>query len=304
MSSFTATDYRISTITATGCINTEINLKTLFDIITVIDKTDDKTGIVYLEYVKNKFESITKGESVKKKVKSRKEKQIKRFDNQATAIIKVFANQLYYVNMKIFKNGNIQMTGIKNIPDGILCIDMLIDLIKSNSDGNNIVSNLENINRSDYKIQLINSDFRVNLEIKRDVLYKILIYYDIVCSYEPCIYPGVKIQYFWNEAKNGKCSCEEHCSTKKKNSICKKITIAVFQSGCIIITGANTILQVNDSYKFICSTIQSNLNLLYKKPLYELLEKNNILQLKEKEEQEEIVYINKKNIVNVGLLDS
>lgn len=302
MSSFTATDYRISTITATGCINTEINLKTLFDIITVIDKNEDKVGVVYLEYGKNKFESITKGESVKKKVKSRKEKQIKRFDNQATAIIKIYATELYYINMKIFKNGNIQMTGIKKIPDGITCINMLIDLIKENSNGNNIVSNLENINSSNYKIQLINSDFRVNLEIKRDVLYKILIYYDIVCSYEPCIYPGVKIQYFWNEAKNGKCTCEEHCSTKKKNSICKKITIAVFQSGCIIITGANTLDQVNDSYKFICSTIQSNLNLLFKKPLYELLEKNNLLQVKNEEKDSEVVYINKKNIINIGLL--
>jgi TATA-box binding protein (TBP) (component of TFIID and TFIIIB) len=298
---FTATNYRISTITATSGINTEINLKQLFDSVNIIHKNDNNNGIIYLEYGKNKFESISKGENIKKKVKSRKIKEIKRFDNQATAIIKVFNDQLYYVNMKIFKNGNIQMTGIKHINDGIICVNFIIDFIKNNSTEENlIVTNLDNINLNNYKVQLINSDFKINLEIKREILYKLLIFeYDIICSYEPCIYPGVKIQYFWNDNKNGQCSCEEHCSTKKKKAICKKITIAVFQSGCIIITGANTIEQINDSYSFICNIIKDNYNYLYKKPLLEIVEDKN---LNNYIEENEIIYINKKSIQNPELL--
>ncbi len=298
---FTATDYRISTITATGGINTEINLKLLFDSANIINKNENKNGIIYLEYGKNKFESISKGENTKKKVKSRKIKEIKRFDNQATAIIKVYDNQLYYVNMKIFKNGNIQMTGIKNITDGIICVNFIIEFIKNNyTQENMIVTNINDITLTNYKIQLINSDFKINLEIKREILYKILIFeYDMICSYEPCIYPGVKIQYFWNSNKNGQCTCEEHCSTKKKKAICKKITIAVFQSGCIIITGANTIEQINDSYHFICMVIKDNYNYLYKKPLLEIIEDKN---LNNHIEENEIIYINKKSIQNPELL--
>ncbi len=295
---FNATEYRISTITATGCINTEINLKQLFDSINVIDKNDNKNGIIYLEYGKNKFESISKGTNIKKIVKSRKIKQIKRFDNQATAIIKVFDNQLYYINMKIFKNGNIQMTGVKNIDDGIICIKYIIDFIKNNASENNLIAtDINNIKLDNYKIQLINSDFKINFEIKRETLYKLLIFhYDMVCSYEPCIYPGVKIQYYWNENRNGQCNCEIHCSLKKKkNTDCKKITIAVFQSGCIIITGSNTIEQINDAYGFICKIIQDNYQVLHKTPLLEIEEDKNITE-------NEIIYIKKKNIINPELL--
>lgn len=303
MNSFTSTEYRISTITATGGINTEIDLKYLYEIVDIIDRNDNKSGIVYLEYGKNKYESISKGKNVKKIVKSRKKKEIKRFDNQATAIIKLFKdNNAYFVNMKLFKNGNIQMTGIKNISDGKICIDIIVDIINNKSDGNNIVSELDKMVNHNYKVQLINSDFKVNLEIKRDILYKILIYdYNIICSYEPCIYPGVKIQYFWNENKNGKCKCHEHCSGKKSNAVCKKITIAVFQSGCIIITGANTIEQVDDSYKFICETIESNMLHLYKKSLQELLDKNKAA-LMQPQPDNDIIFINKKNIINPELL--
>jgi TATA-box binding protein (TBP) (component of TFIID and TFIIIB) len=300
------TPYRISTITATGSINTEINLKNLFDIIDVIDKNDNTTGIVYLEYGKTKFESISKGTNVKKIVKSRKIKQIKRFDNQATAVIKIISDRLYYINMKIFKNGNIQMTGIKNIEDGSKCINYIIDIIKNYTLNNNInspdylpiVTSIDTLIQSNFKVQLINSDFKIDLKIKRDILYRLLIdEYNILCSYEPCIYPGVKIQYFWNENINGKCECQEHCSTKKKKAICKKITIAVFQSGCIIITGANQINQVDDTYKFICNIINKHYEDIYKVPLIDFLEaipkESNVI---------EYIYIKKKSIVNPELL--
>ncbi len=295
---FNSTPYRISTITATGCINTEICLKNLFESIDVIDKDDNKKGIVYLEYGKDKCESITKGINIKKKVKSRKQKQIKRFDNQATAVIKIFEDRSNYVNMKLFKNGNIQMTGIKGINDGNNCIDIIVDLITEKTSNENMIAiEFDKLMRSSYKVQLINSDFKVNLEIKRDVLYKLLIYeYDIVCSYEPCIYPGVKIQYFWNNDRDGRCKCENHCSKVKKNSVCKKITIAVFQSGCIIITGANIIEQVEDAYKFICNILSENIVKIYKKTLKELLESANIY--KKDTSKSEIILINKKDIVN------
>ena len=39
---------------------------------------------------------------------------------------------------------------------------------------------------------------------------------------------------------------------------CKKITISVFQSGKVLVTGATTFNQVNDAYHFICNVIIDN----------------------------------------------
>ena len=56
-----------------------------------------------------------------------------------------------------------------------------------------------------FKIVLINSDFKLNFEIKRSELHQILVNnYKIYSSYEPCIYPGVNIKYFWNKKYNNK----------------------------------------------------------------------------------------------------
>ena len=52
----------------------------------------------------------------------------------------------------------------------------------------------------------------------------------------------------------GKCYCDIYCNGKGRgngNGDCKKITISMFQSGSIIITGARNMDQINLSYKFI-----------------------------------------------------
>lgn len=297
---FSATPFRISTITATGSLNTIINLKALFDITETINADEAKIGIVYLEYGSNKFECITKGVSTKKVVKTRKVREIKRFDNQATAIIKLRADERYFVNCKIFKNGNIQMTGIKNIDDGHIGLSIIYNLIQSGHDNNiDVVENIEDLFMSDYKIQLINSDFKICCEIKRDVLHRILISeYNLICSYEPCIYPGVKIQYFHNERGDGVCRCEPHCGTRKKAQkreagACGRITISNFSSGCVIITGANQITHIEKAYAFICKVFVDHLHEIYRKPLPKLIEE---------EKPKKWVYIKRSSIVNLHAL--
>ena len=92
------TDYRISTITAVGNINSIIDLQQFFDIF------NPTNNIVYVEYGKTKNISNVKGIHPKKKPKTKK-KDSKRFDNQATVFIKL--KDETYANMKIFKNGKI-----------------------------------------------------------------------------------------------------------------------------------------------------------------------------------------------------
>ena len=65
----------------------------------------------------------------------------------------------------------------------------------------------------------------------------------LLCDFDPCIYQGVLIKFYWNSTKNiqdGKCNCTIPCNGKgdgNSNGECRKITVSIFQSGNIIITG-------------------------------------------------------------------
>ncbi len=267
------TPYRISTITATGCVGTPINLDTLYNNLEICSD-EHKDGILYVEYGKKKSETIFKGFAKKFSIQRRKEKPTKRFDNQVTLIYRCKGNNL---NIKTFRNGNIQVTGIKTIEDGPSVVDNMINILKHIHDtkDKNVIENVDDLKNINFSIRLINTDYKVGFNIKREILHRILINdYDIGCSYEPCIYPGVKIQYFYNidnHKQDGICKCSlDKCHDKKGgtgkgDNNCKKITIAVFQSGCIIITGSQTKAQIDECYKFINEILYENASKIEKK---------------------------------------
>ena len=64
-------------------------------------------------------------------------------------------------------------------------------------------------------------------------------------------------KYYYNEnavVKNGVCKCPKFCNGQGDGSdigLCKRITIAIFQTGSIIITGARTQRQLDEAYEFI-----------------------------------------------------
>ena len=106
-----------------------------------------------------------------------------------------------------------------------------------------------------HKLVLINSDFDIGFEINREVLHKEIIDSGVYSSYEPCIYPGVNIKYFMNTTNfDGICDCSEMCNGKGRadgDGDCKKVTIAVFKSWKIIITGGQHTDQLETAYRFI-----------------------------------------------------
>ena len=269
------TPCKISTITATGGVNSLINLHVFYDNVD-IDVVDVKpNSVVYIECSKDKNGNTCRGKNLMQKTVSKKKKESKCFDNQVTCIVTL--NGINFVNVKVFKNGKIQMTGLKQIDQGRGVIDCIIEHLKTiyNRGQQNVVDAYNNLMNVDYKVQLINSDFKVGMEIRRDRLNKIVQgEYNILSSFEPCIYPGVKIQYFWNKQRighhDGICTCDGFCDGRG-NSDCKKITIAVFQSGCIIITGAQTLVQIEDAYNFICRVIEDHMSDIQKKNVFKEL---------------------------------
>tara|TARA_Y100001970_G_scaffold206712_1_gene251743 strand:+ start:12180 stop:13379 length:1200 start_codon:yes stop_codon:yes gene_type:complete len=280
-----ASDIRISTITAICSIDVNINLNVVLQCLGI------DHDIRYIEYGKD-----TKGIPVKK-ISKKKLKKKKIFYNQATIIVYVDK----YVNTKIFRNGKVQMTGLKSIEHGHKVVSILInklktlkqkesiyndimskkmssqshdskiyktndmlDKINKNGEYINAVDDVDNIKMVDFKIVLINTDFNANFKINRSALHQIMINnYKLFCKYEPCIYPGVDTKYYWNNyhIKDGLCHCKKKCNGKGYGfgeNDCKKITIAIFQSGSIIITGARNMDQVKDAKTFISKILEKH----------------------------------------------
>jgi len=242
------TPYRVSTITANGHVGSAVNLDVFFEHFHI---ANGSTGFVWIELGRDK----SKGVYPKKKKTANK----KTFDNQATVIYRF--REGYMPNIKLFRNGNVQMTGIKTMEDGEMVVERIAGEVMriAKEKDISIIPQIENIRANDFKVRMINSDFSIPFKIRRKVLHNLLmIDYSNVCSYQPESYPGVKLQYFWREKENhaGRCTCEEPCDGKGgTDGRCKKVTVSVFQSGKVLITGATTYEQINEAYRFICGVV-------------------------------------------------
>ena len=263
--------FHVSTMTATASINSGFCLKEIFNCLNPVVHEPDKRAVMYLEYGENKYDKQTKGDkpnngkSSKKKHNDNNNQEVaraSRFDNQSTIIFTVNRSN---VNMKLFKNGNIQMTGLKTTSDGKECIDYLLSILKPFKE-----KCFENIGGDEFVVKsyntvLINSNFTFPFQMKGKELYMLFRdKYGMDISYEQEIYPGVKLKFYYNEDKDGKCKCEKQCIHKGKNNRCDRITVVFFQSGCTNITGAKTIEQVQFVYEFVSKIVNDNRDALQK----------------------------------------
>tara|TARA_B110000971_G_C20040032_1_gene517463 strand:- start:11873 stop:12793 length:921 start_codon:yes stop_codon:yes gene_type:complete len=257
-------DLHISAIVQIGKLSSEINLEELVKAILRHNpvKTEEERAkctqinktLLYVELGDMNIGS--NGKKVPKKIKPKKY-----FYNQVTLHI----YNTKRINTKIFNNGRIQMTGIKLETQGKETIELFLSEVNKFSDeskklvfGSTVIEQVEPI-----ETVLINSDFDIYNEVNRENLHRLIVENGYYSSYEPCTYPGVNIKYYYNAQKNnfGICDCETPCSgkyIKGKDDACKKITIAVFKSGKIIITGGRTKGNIDSAYKFITEFIHEH----------------------------------------------
>ena len=287
------TPYRVSTITCNADIGENVNID-LHILFRNIEISNEENSFIWIQYLKENNDNV-RGIYPKKKRKSKVDVNKKnRFDNQMTVIFKY--NAEYMPNIKIFKNGNIQLTGIKDFKHPEYIINIIIDNIKRIfetiesdiiiSDENN-ASNLDRLKYNNFKVRMINTDFKIytdiqqknRFNIKRKELHNILIgnMYNNKSSFQPGVYQGVKLEFFWNmqnSKNNGICSCTVNCFGKNSgngNGECKKVTIAIFESGSILITGGVTFEQVDAAYNYICNIIRDNKDNIKKQSMEELM---------------------------------
>lgn len=254
-------DLRISTMTVTCNLNTLITIENIGKYINL-----SFGNTVCIKYGNNKVRTLIK---LKKSNKKTKKKQ-KNFYNQASIIVDVKNKRR--VNVKVFKNGAIQMTGCKSVDDfidamTILCNELaqkkaVYDKTQNKIIKKEFVTKPENVNVTDiynFKIRMINSNFHIGFLINREILYELITKLGIRCSFEPCIHACVNIKYNY----------------KNKDTI----SIFVFESGSIIITGAKTRNHIVEAYKFITKILYENYDSIVKNDIDKFLERPEIKEL-------------------------
>jgi len=274
---------RISTMVVTADLGTTINLQRLMELFheRAIPLTWPAEGFLKVEYkpILLAKPDATAAELQKAKAKAKAQEKIivgtcsrdeltKRkkskniFFNQSTLVVRR-QNGLVdgkpnfkEVNIKIFKNGGIQMTGI---PSDTFAQETLAWLATELSSFSKPVLDGKAAPHR-YSIQLINSDYQINGNINREKLHEILVSeYNLFSSFESTIYQGCDTKYFYNEAApenavEGICACEEMCAGSGDGRTlgqCKEITISPFHTGSIIITGARRFEQIEKAYIFM-----------------------------------------------------
>ena len=178
------------------------------------------------------------------KIKNKKKRKEKRkFYNQVTT--QTFTkNPDKVVNGKLFQNGSVQITGCKSVHNFVTAINTLcknlceevhvIDfknkkVIKKPFTSNINKTKIEEITK--FNIVMINSNFDLGYKIDREELYLITKKENLPAIYEPIKHACVNIKYKYN--------------------IKKTISIFVFESGKVIITGSTESDHIVKAYEFI-----------------------------------------------------
>jgi TATA-box binding protein (TBP) (component of TFIID and TFIIIB) len=181
----------------------------------------------------------------------------KSFFNQSTIVLRrkmaEDSDSWKEVNVKLFANGGIQMTGVTSEPFAHAAITWLLDVFQSLPESP--FAGKASIDR--FSVQLINTDYGLNKFINQDALHKILInQYNLFSMLEKTIYQGVNTKFFYNTRNPGKgiCQCANFCKGQGSGDgegECKRITMSIFRTGRIIITGARQLKQIEAAYEFL-----------------------------------------------------
>ena len=253
----------ISTMCASGKLGTKLHndniakyLELNSDDIITVKESDER-----IRTLRTKM----KKKSKKKKAAPKKIKKEKSFYNQVT--VEVRASEGKYttldkediINVKLFKNGSIQMSGCKKMESINIVLNKLISklkIVKAKIEDNEMleipfVEEPEKLGIYNFKIDMINSNYAVNMTINREKLYDILLDKKIRCRYEPCIHACVTVKYI----------------PPVDNKEEKVISIFVFEKGSIIITGAKKKSHIISSFEYINDIIKEHSADIEKKDL-------------------------------------
>ena len=164
------------------------------------------------------------------------------------------------VSIKIFPNGKIQIAGLATIKSCAYIIRKIFNKTKPF-----FFNNSAKI--SDVNIVMINSDFKIKNTLNLINFCKILSQHTIQSAgnflnivYQPIKYPAINSKFICNRYLEEYFQHNYKYGYKKKFKKC--ISILIFRSGSIIITGGHSINDYLETYQYILNFIQNHEKLL------------------------------------------
>lgn len=254
----------INTMTLTYCFDTDFNIDNIGKYITLSEK-----GIKTIKFIETN-EDINQLclRSWDTPVINKTPHKSNAFLNQAS--IELFIDNAN-LNVKIFNNGSMQMTGCKGVDNFIKAIKIICEELRKikgimNKDTYKLELKPFIVNREqvmprklkDLNIRMIQTSFLVGMPIDRDKLCKLLNKKNIHATFDPDTHPGVNIRFKYSQTK--------------------VLSIFVFESSSVILTGVNTKDHIIKAYNFIIYIILSNYKEIMLIDINKLIEQN-ILEL-------------------------
>lgn len=166
------------------------------------------------------------------------------------------------VSIKIFPNGKIQIAGLSNIKS---CAYIMR---KVHNKCMNFYENKEKAKIINVKIAMINSDFKITNNLDLTLFCDLLSKHSVQSNgnflsiiYQPIKYPAINTKFICNDNLEDYYNHIYKYSFKKKYN--KTLSVLIFRSGSIIITGGNNINDYLNTYEYLLNLINLNFKNLF-----------------------------------------
>ncbi len=248
----------ISTMCAKCKLGTELNIDLIKNHMNL-----SENDILTFKINNDNMRTLIEAKKKKRRTKRKTKTSSNPFYNQITVVIRI--NEGPYdnihdepkINLKLFKNGSVQISGLKNIEYANKALNKLIYCL-SQVKGKMIDGKIQEVSFVEdktklgifgFEIYMINSNYMVNLMIDRTKLYALLLMKKIKASYEKCVRACVNVKYVPPEY----------------NSEEKDVSVFIFEKGNIIITGARNFHHVIATYDYINNILLNHIDDIIKK---------------------------------------
>lgn len=224
----------------------KIKEQTMPTVIKVLNQIDNPSGRVQFKDIRKVDIGISKNDII-----SNKHKGKSAFYNCFVFIYRIKINNKFKeIHVKMFNSGKIEIPGIKDESIIDTIVEYIISLLQSHYPDIMIQEKKEL-----RETILINSNFKCNYFINRDILFNILkTKYNIKCSYDPCSYPGIQCKYKLPD---------------------NDVSFMIFRTGSVLIVGKCDDDQLYEIYDFIKKIFYDEINYIYESSKKIFYDENN-----------------------------
>ena len=223
----------------------------------IITNIDNPEGRVKFKDVRKISIGINKKDLISYRCKKKSA-----FYNCFVVIIRIKMDKIFKdFHVKVFNTGKLEIPGIQHNSSLSKILDILVNTLNSL----NIINEKITYN-NDSETVLINSNFNCGYLINRDKLYDLLKNkYNINSSYDPCSYPGIQCNFFYDirldkqtgiqpmvdKSKDKKTIAKENKAITNENKRIFKVSFMIFRTGSVLVVGRCDDIMINDIYLFI-----------------------------------------------------